>query len=190
MSHTPVFVLFLSDTGAVVEPPLLGRILGKILSMKTRPGTQAERAPRTPTTPLSQTTLMRSCTPLTPCGIFVKSSLPIAFCFVVNGRWSDATMFRVSLRKEKEVSREGRGSEGGDRLRKKARAWETGKAHSNLGSAKPMWLQSHKLLHLSGPQFIHPQNRNMHRVRQRHHWEHLGWQFLREWSPRHQWLCL
>lgn len=41
---------------------------------------------------------MRSCTPLTPCGILVKSSRPIAFCLALNGRWSEATTFRVSLR--------------------------------------------------------------------------------------------
>lgn len=40
---------------------------------------------------------MRSCTPLTPWGILVKSSLPMAFCLVLKGRWSEATMFNVSL---------------------------------------------------------------------------------------------
>ena len=60
------------------------------------------------TTPLSQMTLMRSCTPLTPCGILVKSSLPIAFCLVVKGRWSDATMFRVSLGRQKGITSEGK----------------------------------------------------------------------------------
>lgn len=67
-------------------------------------------------------TLMRSCTPLTPCGILVKSSLPIAFCFVVKGRWSDATMFRVSLGREKDVTNKGKEArvpEGGDRCREK-----------------------------------------------------------------------
>lgn len=42
---------------------------------------------------------MRSWIPGSPWGIFVKSSLPMAFCLMVNGRWSDATAFRVSLRK-------------------------------------------------------------------------------------------
>lgn len=64
------------------------------------------------TTPLSQMTLMRSWTPVTPCGILVKSSLPIAFCFVVKGRWSDATMFKVSLGKEKDMTSKGRGGQG------------------------------------------------------------------------------
>lgn len=45
--------------------------------------------------------LMRSCTPGTPWGILVKSSLPIAFCLVVKGRWSDVTTFRVSLHHSK-----------------------------------------------------------------------------------------
>lgn len=49
------------------------------------------------TTPFSQMTLIRSWMPGSPWGIFVKSSLPIAFCLMVNGRWSDATTFRVSL---------------------------------------------------------------------------------------------
>lgn len=68
---------------------------------------------------------MRSCTPLTPCGILVKSSLPMAFCFVVKGRWSDATMFRVSLGGEKDVTNNGKEAsvpegEGGDRCREKS----------------------------------------------------------------------
>ena len=36
----------------------------------------------------------------------MKSSLPMALCLMVNGRWSDATTFRVSLRPNKS---EGRG---------------------------------------------------------------------------------
>lgn len=52
------------------------------------------------TTPRSQMMFMRSCTPLTPWGILVKSSLPMAFCLVLKGRWSEATMFSVSLRED------------------------------------------------------------------------------------------
>lgn len=52
----------------------------------------------THTTPFSQMTLMRSWIPGSPWGIFVKSSLPMALCLMVNGRWSDPTTFRVSLR--------------------------------------------------------------------------------------------
>lgn len=52
----------------------------------------------THTTPFSQMTLMRSWMPGSPWGIFVKSSLPMALCLMVNGRWSDPTTFRVSLR--------------------------------------------------------------------------------------------
>lgn len=61
-----------------------------------RLGTQGRSVgPRT--TPRSQMMFMRSCTPLTPWGILVKSSLPMAFCLVLKGRWSEATMFSVSL---------------------------------------------------------------------------------------------
>lgn len=35
----------------------------------------------------------------------MKSSLPIAFCLMVKGRWSDATAFRVSLRETNETKR-------------------------------------------------------------------------------------
>lgn len=89
------------------------------------------------TTPLSQMTLMRSWTPVTPCGILVKSSLPIAFCFVVKGRWSDATMFKVSLGKEKDMTSKGRGGQGPrgwGQWWEKAFAWEPGKAGFSLRS--------------------------------------------------------
>ena len=85
------------------------------------------------TTPLSQMTLMRSWTPVTPWGILVKSSLPIAFCFVVKGRWSDATMFKVSLGKEKDMTSKGRGGQG-------PRGWGQGKSLC-LGTWQS-WFQS------------------------------------------------
>lgn len=122
-------VLFWGDTGALVGPPSSGRDAGL---------DQSGQGSRERTTPLSQMTLMRSCTPLTPCGILVKSSLPIAFCLVVKGRWSDATMFRVSLGREKGVPSEGR-RPGSQRVvtgtGKKVCASEPGKADFNLGSA-------------------------------------------------------
>jgi len=118
-------VLFLSETRAVVDPALL----------KCENSSAAQRRVGSweRTTPLSQMTLMRSWTPVTPWGILVKSSLPIAFCFVVKGRWSDATMFKVSLGKEKDMTSKGRGGQG-------PRGWGQGKSLC-LGTWQS-WFQS------------------------------------------------
>lgn len=62
----------------------------------------------THTTPFSQMTLMRSWTPGSPWGILVKSSFPMARCLMVKGRWSDATTFRVSLRRQSKERRKRR----------------------------------------------------------------------------------
>lgn len=109
------------------------------------------RAPQEHTTPLSQMTLMRSCTPLTPCGILVKSSLPMAFCFVVKGRWSDATMFRVSLGGEKDVTSEGKQARvpgGGDRYRKRPSLENQAKLLSISALLLSRCLASNELLEL------------------------------------------
>lgn len=63
------------------------------------------------TTPLSQMTLILSWTPATPWGILVKSSFPKALCLVRNGRCSEATMLRVSLRtKQTNLNQQGKNS--------------------------------------------------------------------------------
>lgn len=49
-------------------------------------------------TPFSQTTLIRSSTPLTPFGIFEKSFKPNSFCSLLNVQLSDPVVWRSSLK--------------------------------------------------------------------------------------------
>lgn len=93
-SPHPKAVASSAHTGPTAEP-----LRARGGSSITAPS-QAHPSPGPRTTPRSQMMFMRSCTPLTPWGILVKSSLPMAFCLVLKGRWSEATMFSVSLRED------------------------------------------------------------------------------------------
>lgn len=103
----------LGDPGKGPSTPKQGPARPKLASRLSLPRAREQPHPRGAcghrgewdphTTPRSQMMFMRSCTPLTPWGILVKSSLPMAFCLVLKGRWSEATMFRVSLQEDRAV---------------------------------------------------------------------------------------